>query len=495
MSYYVLTPLSNFNKILAMGSISPAALFQKRRTGFHYFEVAPGEPQTAIRLYKNEPELSSYSEDCPLMIIRVPKDSVPPHAETRDYLWTTRTIQLPPQKPFAFIFENEQTLEEVFNGVKMSIEAKFSDKYRCISTVATQTIPLDFENEFPSEPFPGEMLGEIKDEDVRCFEMVDRFKGALYCYCLDESLSVPKERCEDYAKSMRMVNELINASTQESQVEMFNKVEELERIMFRFSLENKLAQLKEKGANCRFDVGAELSDIRRGSVVELPRAVDEQGLILNDYRDCLEGRLRELVGAQHKSKGRPKVYRTGYMPILNIAKQHGKLAECLINELIAKDVFAQVGKRLGYQFALESGKLLKGCFDGDWQHSPERDYLNALLRHLKGEAAFDANDRHGINNEQNYQLVKSLALLSAREDNRDLDTFYRYMLSRYGVADFRLPFALWGAVFGFSLIPKTLCDDMSDAAYGYVRKLFKEGLGILGLSDGNKTREPYDYQR
>ena len=66
-----------------------------------------------------------------------------------------------------------------------------------------------------------------------------------------------------------------------------------------------------------------------------------------------------------------------------------------------------------------------------------------------------------------------------RQDNEELDSFYRYLLIKCQVADLCLPFALWGAAFGFSAIPKTLCDSMSKATEDTARELFGTVLASI----------------
>lgn len=165
--------------------------------------------------------------------------------------------------------------------------------------------------------------------------------------------------------------------------------------------------------------------------------------------------------------------------MLRLPDKDGELAQALINHLIRADVLGKSRRSLGYQFALECGKEIRSRVGDRWESSGEREYVNRLLPHLNNMEEFDPNDNPGVENESSFEALRMLALLCERQDNEELDSFYRYLLIKCQVADLSLPFALWGAAFGFSAIPKTLCDTMSKATEDTARGLFDTVLALL----------------
>ena len=74
------------------------------------------------------------------------------------------------------------------------------------------------------------------------------------------------------------------------------------------------------------------------------------------------------------------------------------------------------------------------------------DYLNGLLDNLEKHQLFDLKD---INNE----ILKAISLLIFKGD--DIEKLYKALEQNY-IKDYRIAFGLWGALFGFSAIPKTI---------------------------------------
>lgn len=53
-----------------------------------------------------------------------------------------------------------------------------------------------------------------------------------------------------------------------------------------------------------------------------------------------------------------------------------------------------------------------------------------------------------------------------------------------------MPFAIWGAVFGFSQIPKALCDQLDETSTKEARKLFAEAVRIAKTSESAEQEKP-----
>ena len=523
MSYYILTPASNLKIILASEAIAPAALYPMRKSGFGSFDALSGEKDFALmRLYRKCPSLAkreiiedasnaaqenkenNENAEITLMAIEIPEDCVSVIESEDGEIWTDNTVYLFPNSEYSFIFENEVDLDSAFNALERGIEQKFADKYRKVSIV--QNAPDEL---FPHEPPKGNHAPNIK-----LFNALDRLKGALYCWFLDDSLSVATAYEDNYIEYMKIVESLINATTQEqtSSVALSDNLNSLSHILWKMACEKESKEPTSKD----FDVEERSNDIKKGASVEPPdqnRKNEES--YLDAYRSTLEERARKAAGKRKQGRWGIKIESKGDVIGSGLSedsgsnasndevsqkyeiwvklpeKEFGSLAGYLINSLIRKDVVSsvEINKDIdgyGYRLAIELAKIVKSHCKGNWnedrnqpeKNSPEQKYVNGLLEHLNNHEEFDMEEKGEISDE-NFQVLKTLAYLCSKEKNKDLEDFYRMLLVEKGVSDFRLPLAIWGAVFGFSQMPKTLTDSMSRNSQDKARKLFKVALDAL----------------
>lgn len=472
MSYYVISPTTNLSNILSSESISPAGLYKGRSSGFRSFDLFAEEKRIdAIRLYKERP---AFRDDEPSLIIRIDERLVRECETDNDgRLWTADTIYLEPNSRVRFLFRSQEELTAAYSAVRKSIEAKFVDSYKSISS-----IPKDADNFAPAGLFDDLLLSGACNEapisepdfDIASFERIDRMKGAIFCFCLGESLSINDSDKALFVGYMQAVERMVNAIPSMPPERLESIKADLERILFLFSCREKVDELAASPEGEQFDLDEAMRTVRAKSQVELPAEVSTSTALLGQYRSDLESRLYAFGDISSKSRrARPK-YEAGELILPKAA-----LATALVNAMVQNNFFQSAGRTLRYPFARKCGEAVKAFVGGSWQESEERAFINSLLLYLNEGQPMDSASIDTLD-DQTAIALRSMARLCMRDENKDLDSFYRFLLIKCGVSDFAVPFAMWGATFGFSSIPKTLCDLMDEKAVGTSRDLFKKAL-------------------
>lgn len=504
MSYYLRTASENLNNILSTESISPASLYPKRMDGYRYFQIIdPANPleneREALRLYRKLPSLKQPHEDCSIMAIKIPDSATNSIIEdSLGRIWSTQTIYLEPKKnSFSFIFENEKELSAAFNSTKKSIESKFSEEYRQIATVADrsgQQSLLEIEKEADNFSDLDQDRIKMPPEEIAQFENLDKIKGIIYCYQLDKTLSVPGDRLNRswYMECMQAVDKLVNLIPQKDQSKTSDALNALEEALYHLAEHNEHKRIEKtqgkapKGPRNSWH-NAWLS-VRKMSCVELPKDAQDSQFALSSFRNDLELRIRGIAQQEFAPKSRGKLgldtsddtVRLVFPYVKN--SESKSLAEHMLNWIAANDVYREAGGSIGYNFARLCGAEIKAFLGDDWAaKDPDndnaqscQDYINSLLKYLNEASPFDFDKNPEIKDEEVFETLRSLALFCAKSSNKDLESFYRYLSLKHSVSDLRLPLSIWGATFGFSQMPKTLCDQMDKTSAKEARELFRE---------------------
>ena len=492
MSYYILTLASNLGNILSTESISPVSLYAERNYGFRFFDISDdNENANLLRLYRELPVVANdEDEEAGIAMVLELDESVVKHSNCSSdgLLWTAETIHITPTK-CRFIFYTTGDLRTAFNGVRKSVEAKFVAKYQARATV--MTLEGSSDTLFDMSRQHNSANSDVQPEDIARYERLDRMKGAIFGYCLGFYYSLPKDPAVrgDFVEYLETVDDMVNSVTQTDAAGLESYRRSLEYVLYRFAINAMARQTKpikqlKKSENQSFNIENELVGLRELASVELPRGLQNDSFMLNMYRADLEERIHRAKDAWKKptpfrDANKPTIVDGESGPLLHLPEKDGEIADHLINYLIRSDVLGRTRRSLGYEFALDCGKLIRSRVGDRWEGSGEREYVNKLLPHLNNMEEFDPDENPGIDDRHSFEVLRMLALLCERQDNSELDSFYRYLLIKCQVADFCLPFALWGAAFGFSAMPKTLCDSMSKTTEDTARNLFDEVLAIL----------------
>lgn len=482
MSYFVTTSSLNLGNILSTESIAPRGMYPMRTMGFKYLDaISESEPTNLIRLYGNMPEFVKDSEGQPAMVLEFSNKIL--RDVKVDQLgndWTEAPIYFAPDRDFTIWFESEPLLNAAFVQITKSIEPKFAELYKTRSKVIAKK---PGGQKATTEPlFDDAMLAFSASEDInqvaKNFEMIDRIKGALFCCCAADELAVSKSLQADYVRYMQTVDVMVNTITEKNATKLNEAKNILESILFSFIL-TKVKKEKSKIKDDSFNLNEMLREFHKASI-EIPQNASCDSVKLENLRIELERRIRDISGTLNRTAGRPSVCNIDGTPCVSLPDDNS-MGDRLLNALIQKNLYIKAGKTLGYPFARECGGIIKDAMGEAWNDSPERQYINSLLLHLNDHQRFDAKATEGIS-KPNAQVLCALSMLCEREANKELEDFYRFLLVKGGVTDFRIPFALWGATFGFSSIPKTMLDGTEAKTQNAARKEFKKALEVLAKS-------------
>jgi len=128
-------------------------------------------------------------------------------------------------------------------------------------------------------------------------------------------------------------------------------------------------------------------------------------------------------------------------------KDNNEIYRNIINDLIAYPIYdTQSFLDEKVELALKMGGNFKELYNQKWDGSKEQTYINSLLDNLESYTPFNLKDTDN-------EILKSISLLILKGD--DIEKLFN-ALKQNKIKDYRIAFGLWGALFGFSAIPKTL---------------------------------------
>lgn len=482
MSFYIFTPISNLNNILSTETISPASLYTSRKHGFRHID----RPDKAryddrIFLYKGIPKKPiSVSGD--LMALRL-DNCTPICKESEGLLWTDETFFITPST-CAFLFASEDEKDDAWLSLKRSSEAKFTDTYEERSAL------------FIHEPRISKTITPSLKVTAEEFEMLDRLKGAIFCFFLGQLYSVKKDDEIYFKNYFEVLDLLINSITQEIPSKQEAYLSYLNKILLCLGMKKALKNdFKDTQVAYSEDRALEMSpqSIYAQIGLNLIDGLTEDSKLTDDeirnLRSSFEDRFFELIDTRPSGQ-RPSICKVDERPCFSLPKDE-PLADSLIDTLVQNDMPSKTNNDMRYGFARECALTIRECCGDFWNGSGEQEYVNSLLLHLNEGTPFDPNNRKSIDNKGHLATLKALTqLCSNNNNNKDLEDYYLFLRKKCSVADFRLPFCLWGATFGFSAMPKTMTNRLAGtAAETNARKLFRDALDILSKDKEALIRE------
>jgi hypothetical protein len=130
----------------------------------------------------------------------------------------------------------------------------------------------------------------------------------------------------------------------------------------------------------------------------------------------------------------------------------------LVNDYcLASQFYGQLDEQR-LDIAMEGAKAIRALIGDQWEGSAYQNYINALLNNINSGSEFNFDASTSLT------MQSFAAFILKGDDLPKLEAF----LTLYGIGDFRIAFALWGAMFGFSKLPKTLYNlpiQQGEAAY------------------------------
>jgi hypothetical protein len=399
---YIPTTTLNFNNILSTGSISPPSVYAARRFGYNKFEdVPPNSFQNVLLIYDRCPIFSivDTDRDNHPLVIRIRADRLFDANRTiRDINVYDKTIYLDPAST-EFLFDN-------FEAKKITmIKAEPSLTTKLISLFEPRMLVVDFA-QLDSFTWSQEMLDNICDGPIeaalRNCELdarINRLKGFVCGYILGAYKA----------------------------------------------LDEKTARFRSVNKEQRNEISAMLNDPSRGDQEKLRRSIESCTTL--DELWAAEGVGRRRFEPEQDDR---IVNDRGQLAALEYRHESDPHSSLLLiklfNNYCLKCDFSGQLDESRFNVAMDGAKSIKNLMGSEWEDSPTQAYINDLLNNIKNGHPFDFNSPSSL-------VLKSFAAFVLKGD--DLEKLEIFLVDQ-GIGDFRMAFALWGAMFGFSKIPKTV---------------------------------------
>jgi len=464
---YIPTSTLNFNNIMSSESISPAGFYSVRGFGYKRFEKTElNNLDNRIILYDkypifniNDKELENYPMIIEIDTKTINDDIIQKYKEGVYY--SEETIYL---NPFTtkFFFSNEAEKRSTLSKAEPSIETKMVSLYQYC---------------FAIQPAKGERLNradaDIKDSknynpnNIAKDRKINKLKGLLYVYILAANKSFPAQvvTLKKYTKDLRntlsaiitspdgratnkqqeQLNSIYNAINDTfCKAEGFNKM--LQEIVEKYFKKDRFEEFIERfGKSWLPKPTFQLSPF----FVSNTANIDEKEKTLELYILNLERAINRFT--------KPKLIQREQLPALqhctridSIPEQKGFVSK-LLNEYLEEAYNSKEFIQSRYEFAKSGGKIFKEEIQKDWEGSEYQMYINTLLRNLNEYSSFDIKSTDNL-------TLKSFAAFCQKGD-ADIDKLEDYLVSNE-IGDFRIAFSLWGIIFGFANMPKTLTNDL-----------------------------------
>lgn len=472
---YIPTSTLNFKNILSSESISPLAFYVNRRFGYKRFEkVAPNNFDNLILLYDkypifdiNDKELENYP-----LVIEIDTQDIPDDCvqENAGVFFTSKTIYL---NPFStrIIFRNETERTASLSKAEPSIETKLIPLYQGQLVVLSDEIKT-----FNWCPINLDDLSDYDNIAVSYDIAVNKLKGMLYGYLMGANETSSKEivALKKMVKDLSNVLSAILASpdgraTRFQQQQLDNLYACINQAFYSLSgVESRINEVISQKIECY--KAPTFVEILKGEglyqewfkkqlsqlslryyqitpfylsyqptdkVSELDRYIDNIERMIQTYDVKTKLDISKLPIIQNRR-------------VVEVPEQK-EFLPILFNGYMDEVWNGTEFLSSRYEFAKVGGKLFREISGDNWENSPARTYINSLLKNLNEYTEFDINSTDS-------DILKSFAAFCQKGES-DIDKLRDYLISN-GIGDFRIAFALWGLVFGFAEMPKTLTNEL-----------------------------------
>lgn len=495
---YIATSSLNLNSILATESISPEIFYSNRNFGYKRFtKVAPNPFSNSIITYDKIPifQIKETDFDDYPLIIEISKDLIKDnfignYSESNgiNIFQLNKTIYLHPSK-VKFLFFNDRERDIALIKVEPSIETKLLLAYK-------KSIAI-IDNNRPSFSWDKSLISKISDlTDIEVSKQIDldskinKLKGFYYSYLLGIILSSSiKEKTlkEEFILISQLIIEFFNLK--EKQPALYqNIVDKLEKL--KLSIENADGNKripKEELVKARYldeshlteqsnllDFLKNLKPIKDSFYQQLENTIEDSkndlSILIDDLKMFLTkpysksalsyktSRITKYISRLRKKKKEAtdplflienlnfNGYKITQLTDTFFEKDNTDLFRNIVNDILDYPINnIQTFKEEKINLAFRIGAILKE-YISNWENSRERDYFNCLMDNIENYQPFDLKSHPSV-------LLQSIALFiqKGEEPEKLIDS-----LIKNHISDFRISLGLWGCVFGFSALPKTL---------------------------------------
>lgn len=510
LKLYIPTTSLNFNNIFSSESISPSSFYVHRKFGYdRFYKVEPNNLDNSIILYEKYPVFSIDDAKLENYPIVFEIDTQTTNVEIQEFQGVYLTHQTIYLNPFdtKIIFRNSEERSIVLAKAFPMIDTKLVPLYQGQLVVLSDEIKT-----FNWCPIN---VNDLSDYDNICVSYdiaVNKIKGMLYGYLLGANESSSKEivALKKMVKDLRNVLSAILASP-DGRATRFQQ-QQLDNLYA--SINQAFYKLSEVESRINKVVAEKIENYKAPTFVEILKG---EGL----YQEWFKKQVSQLnlhyyqitpfyLSYQSTDKVseldryidsiEKKIQTYDVKTILDILKlpiiQNRRIVEVPEQKEFLSILFNGYMDEVWngteflssrYEFARVGGKLFRDTSGANWENSPARTYINSLLKNLNEYTEFDINSTDS-------DILKSFAAFCQKGEG-DIDKLRDYLISN-GIGDFRVAFALWGLVFGYAEMPKTLTDVLFDSkdenylseCYKYIYKQL-HSIDLQGTLDRTLKRE------
>lgn len=479
---YIPTSSLNFNNLMSSESISPASFYLRRGFGYKRFEkVGPNPLDNRMILYKEFPvfeihdnELENYPMVIEIDSRHVPEDVI---KENNGIYFAEETIYF---NPFStkFIFMDIPERTRTISKAEPSIETKMvSLYYHCFVIFDKSKFSSSFNY----------VKTEIEDSknDISTFISKDRkinkLKGLLYSYLIASNKSMSSDIVSLKKLARTLKNTLSSIITSPdgratyAQEEQLNKLYKLINERFQKIFISPVIKEKSEKYQCDFytlltqenlwESWLRQNNYSKFQVSHFYSSSKDKDVVFNNYIQNLENQILNIEYNQKKSKAD-----ISCLPVLQNNRiveipEHKDFLSKLFNEYLEEAYSSEEFIQSRYEFAKSGGKTFKDELQEKWDGSQWQQYINGLLKNLNEYSAFD------LKSIKNTTLESFAAFCQKGES--DIDKLEDYLIINE-IGDFRISFSLWGIIFGFANMPKTLTNELFQSNdLEYITRIYK----------------------
>lgn len=524
---YIPTTTLNFNNLMASESISPAGFYSVRGFGYKRFDkVDPNCLDKRILLYDKYPnftvddeELESYP-----LVIEVSNNDINEDI-IKEYksgiFYCEETIYLNPFSTKIY-FRSEEEKRRTLSKVEQSLNTKMVPTYKnSILVKPFEVVSFDWKNTDIVDSH-GDFAKHISKD-----RRINKLKGFLYAYLLGANRSLTHEMVvlKKCAKELRNIISAI--LTNPDGYANYKQKEELDILYQKINnafhyadgtdaMVQNLLKNKCEEYNCPNFIDIlkkeNLYDTWFQSQGFKPSYRVKPFNLSFFYKNYTKKKDNEYNS--NDAEDNQKYFDVYFAELDNTIRKYIKSTNTVIDELPVLQHCNRVSSipidKTGFQaklfneyveehwnseeflisrldFATTGGKLFKEELGNSWENSPSKSYINDLRKNLASHTPFKLNSVHNL-------TLQSFAVF-CQKGEEDIDKLEDYLISN-DIADFRIAFSLWGVIFGFANMPKTLTNDLflySDDKYKseVYKYIFKQvhGLNIEGELENDKEHK------
>jgi len=405
---YIPTTTLNFNNILSTGSISPAAAYAARQFGYKQFEVVDPNPyRNVLLLYDRYPKftIEDADRDSHPLVLRLRADRLPGSLTQKSerkggvgiYV-CDETVYFDPASTDIF-FPSADIQRTVLSKSEPSLTTKLVEL--CRPRLRIPSPELDVFK------WTGDTLEGIRDGKKEAVlgncdtdSRINRLKGFMSGYIVGAYKSIDPKIAR-MRSSVRAIRNEVSAMLNDPEIK-YSKTMRKEVDFSCSTLEQFFIEV---------GLGARRFDPAQGDTIEIDHGAFK---VLRDHHETGSGSAQSLVQ--------------------------------FVNEYCLSSGFCGPLDEQRLDVALDGAKALRTLIGSEWEGSSHQKYINALLNNIKNGSAFDFNGSNSL-------IIQSFAAFILKGD--DLQKLEDYLIAN-SIGDFRIAFALWGVMFGFSKIPKTI---------------------------------------